>query len=65
MVLLYDPETNSMTEFMDLKTETRNFSAVILGDEIITMAGYSGSVSYLNEVFHLFYGIFFVFHVEI
>ncbi|XP_077297037.1 kelch-like protein 1 [Arctopsyche grandis] len=51
MVMLYDPETNSMTEFMDLKTETRNFCATILGDEIVIMAGFTGSYQNINEVY--------------
>ncbi|XP_077297833.1 kelch-like protein 28 [Arctopsyche grandis] len=51
MAMLYDPETNSMTEFMDLKTETKNFSAVIFGDEIVIMGGYTGTNVFRNEVF--------------
>lgn len=51
MVMLYDPQTNSMTEFMDLKTETRNFSAVVLGDEIVIMAGFINLSQNINEVY--------------
>ncbi|XP_077296731.1 kelch-like protein 25 [Arctopsyche grandis] len=51
MVMLYDPETNSMTEFMDLKTKTKNFCATILGDEIVIMAGFNSSYQNINEVY--------------
>ncbi|XP_077292098.1 kelch-like protein 5 isoform X2 [Arctopsyche grandis] len=51
VVMVYDPETELMSELMNLETETRNFSAVILGDEIIIMAGFiSNTIQYIDKV---------------